>query len=237
MRLAATTQESFRRELIKRDQFCILSKICHEVCEAAHIVNREWLTTENKQLKYAKGNGLLLNSNLHKEFDMHYWTIKLNHELWEEKKNMDFGEMESVQCDIKLYPIALKKRDSNLKLEIFNYIESGIQLPLECVNFIIQRNMIVENLHSNKIRFSPEDINSGLKKEYRKQSTKKKVKTKKTKKRHRYKTDELILIQEWFNSLRENPDKPLRVRFANTNGLDSKIFESRFSSLWKKYKN
>ena len=233
----ATTQESFRRELIKRDQFCILSNICHEVCEAAHIVNKEWLLADKKDLKFAKGNGILLNSNLHKEFDLHYWTIKLNEEIWKKKKNKDFGETETVKCEIQLYPIAIKKRDSNLKLEIFNYLDSGIELPLECVNFVMQRNKIVTERLSNPIKYASDDIRNGLKKEYRKSNAKKKVKVKKPKKRHRYKNDELIRIQEWFKNLRECPDKKLRVRFAETNGLDSKRFESRFSSLWKKYKN
>ena len=42
-RMTSITQDRFRKELIKRDQFCILSGLCHEVCDAAHLVNKEYI--------------------------------------------------------------------------------------------------------------------------------------------------------------------------------------------------
>ena len=63
-KLRCYSQESFRRELIKRDQHCILSGLSAEVSEAAHIVNKEYLETDNKELRFTKQNGILLNSCL-----------------------------------------------------------------------------------------------------------------------------------------------------------------------------
>jgi len=98
------SQESFRRDLIKRDQRCILSGLSAEVCEAAHIMNKEWLQTDSKMIKFTKQNGILLNSCLHKEFDRHFWTVDID--AYEDSGN----ELE-IKCKIKLYPPAEKKND------------------------------------------------------------------------------------------------------------------------------
>ena len=109
-KLRCYSQESFRRELIKRDQHCILSGLSAEVSEAAHIVNKEYLETDNKELRFTKQNGILLNSCLHKEFDLHFWTVQINPDSGEQQKNDDTLE---IKCDIKLFPPAIKKKKIN----------------------------------------------------------------------------------------------------------------------------
>ena len=132
------SQESFRRELIKRDQHCILSGLSAEVCEAAHIVNKEFLQNDSKEIRFTKQNGILLNSNLHKEFDMHFWTVDINKDVIKEQKKTPSLD---ITFNIKLYPPAKKKKKNNLKLDIFNY--KKITIPKACIPFFIHRNEIV----------------------------------------------------------------------------------------------
>ena len=116
-RMTTGTQDKFRKELIKRDQFCILSGLCHEVCEAAHLVNKECIKPSCKSIMFNPHNGILLNSNLHKEFDMNFWTIDMNEGSWDIiKKDIDFEKTKNYKCDIKLHPIGQKKLDTNMKL-------------------------------------------------------------------------------------------------------------------------
>ena len=144
-RMTSITQDRFRKELIKRDQFCILSGLCHEVCDAAHLVNKEYIKTNNKTLMFTPNNGILLNSNLHKEFDMNFWTIDMNADSWSiVKKTLDPNKL-TYKCKIKLYPIAEKKLKTNLNLGIFKYLEEGVDVPIECMPFIILRNEIEKN--------------------------------------------------------------------------------------------
>ena len=166
-RMAVSTQEKFRKELIKRDQSCILSGLCHEVCEAAHLVNKEWFKTSNKEHKFTQSNGILLNSNLHKEFDLHYWTIDIYKSNWEEiNRKIEEGKLENYKCDIKLYSNGQKKLETNMKLEIFDYIETGINIPVECLPFIIKRNEIYSTIYL-KNQYSLKDIDTVLKSEFK----------------------------------------------------------------------
>ena len=243
-KMTSTTQEKFRKELIKRDQSCLLSGLCHEVCEAAHLVNREWIKPSNKTLMFTPKNGLLLNSNLHKEFDMNFWTIDMNYESWSIlQKEIDPEKTATYKCNIKLYPIGQKKFDTNMSLEIFKYMETGIKIPLECMPFVIKRNIIYKNNNISN-QFTLEDIEQGLKIDFKTNKTKTKSKDKKKnksspeklrKKRTRYTNDLRKVISGWMNGLDAVPDKNIRLEFCSQNSIDPKIFESRFSRMWKKY--
>ena len=235
LRRMTSTQEKFRRELIKRDQSCILSNLCHEVCEAAHLVNKEWIESPYKDTKFTRCNGILLNSNIHKEFDLHYWTVDMNEGSWDIiKKNIDIGQTSTYKCDIKLYHIGEKKRSTNMKLEIFNYIDSGIELPIECIPFIIKRNEIYRTINCTE-KYSLDDIDkclkSGLKKKKR---MVKKSPSKKTK-RTRYTKVQDQTLKAWMNTLERKPDKTRRIQFCAEYGFNENVFEKRFSKIWKNH--
>ena len=235
------TQDKFRKELIKRDQFCILSGLCHEVCEAAHLVNKECIKPSCKSIMFNPHNGILLNSNLHKEFDMNFWTIDMNAGSWDIiKKDIDFEKTKNYKCDIKLHPIGQKKLDTNMKLEIFTYLKDGINVPVECIPFVITRNIIYKNRYlTEHVDLSQIDI--ALKIEYKtKRATKtkrKRIKSpgKPVKKRVRYSKIQKELISTWIKGLHEKPHQTQRHEFCEKNNLENKIFEARFSKLWKKY--
>ena len=156
------TQERFRRELIKRDQTCILSKLCYEVCEGAHIVNKEWVCKNDKKIRFSKCNGILLNSNLHKEFDRYYWSINVENLCINELDNQN---IRSVECPIYLYPTALTKKNLGMQLEIFNY--NSINLPIECIHFVEVRNKFINKFIYNTDKFSENDIVKCLSKDIR----------------------------------------------------------------------
>jgi len=237
-RMTSITQDRFRKELIKRDQFCILSGLCHEVCDAAHLVNKEYIKTSSKTLMFTPDNGILLNSNLHKEFDMNFWTIDMNSENWDKiKKTLDPNKL-TYKCDIKLYPVGEKKLKTNLNVGIFKYLETGIEVPIECMPFIILRNEIEKNKKISN-QFTIEDIEKGLKIDF-KPNKKKRKRTKKspekTKKRTRYTSDQQKIISNWVDTLATAPNKTERTEFCERSGLNTKTFETRFAKLWKKYK-
>ena len=247
------SQESFRRELIKRDQHCILSGLSAEVSEAAHIVNKEYLQTDTKELRFTKQNGILLNSCLHKEFDLHFWTVFIDQDLWEqERENKDILE---IKCTIKLYPPALKKKTHHLKLAIFEY--DMITIPMGCVPFFNIRNKIVEQKFYNPNSYSEALISKYIKYEFtstssivgennilyndlssskKKTKTKSKLKNKSTKKkRSRYTKDNINHIHNFIHNYKEEQKKPTieeRKKFCETNSIDSKIFEVRFPKYW-----
>ena len=241
-RMTSATQDRFRKELIKRDQNCILSGLCHEVCDAAHLVNKEWIKPSNKTLMFTPKNGILLNSNLHKEFDLNFWTIDMNYESWEViRKSIDPEKTPTHKCNIKLYPIGQKKFDTNMKLEIFNYLDTGIELPIECMPFIIKRNNVYKTRYITN-HISLDQIEEGLKADFKTETKKvKKRKSspekKKKKKRIRYTDDQRKIINGWIGNQGSSPDKDERLEFCRQHNLDNNIFETRFSKLWKKYKH
>ena len=155
------SQESFRRELIKRDQHCILSGLSAEVCEAAHIVNKEFLHNVSKEIRFTKQNGILLSSNLHKEFDMHFWTVDIDDSLWEQSKKDDSLD---ITFTVKLYPPAKKKKQNNLSLDIFNY--THITIPKACIPFFIHRNEIVVDKLYNPNNYTYDTISQHIKDEF-----------------------------------------------------------------------
>ena len=252
-KLRCYSQESFRRELIKRDQHCILSGLSAEVSEAAHIVNKEYLETDNKELRFTKQNGILLNSCLHKEFDLHFWTVDINHDLWlQQKDNKDILEL---TCTIKLYPPAIKKKLNHLKLSIFNY--DTITIPMGCVPFFNMRNQIVKRKFYNPNCYTEEFISSHIKSDFLSNSSKpstiersisndntsskKRIrqKSKSTKKkRSRYTKTVVTSIREWITRCKENKKDPPtleeRKTFSENIGIDHKVFESRFVKYWRK---
>ena len=166
-RVTSATQDRFRKELIKRDQYCILSGLCHEVCDAAHLVNKAWIKPSNKALMFTPKNGILLNSNLHKEFDLNFWTIDINPEKWDTVcECIDPVKTPTYKCDIKLYPIGQKKFDTNMKLEIFNYLDTGIEIPIECMYFVIKRNKVYKAKYTPN-HISLDQIEQGLKADFK----------------------------------------------------------------------
>jgi len=249
-KLRCYSQESFRRELIKRDQHCILSGLSAEVSEAAHIVNKEYLETDNKELRFTKQNGILLNSCLHKEFDLHFWTVEINQEEWDENKK-NHNKIE-IKCNIKLYPPALKKKLNHLKLSIFNY--DSIIIPMGCVPFFNIRNKIVEQKFYNPNSYSEDLILKYIKPEFShttsitetqitsfnkrnvtKKKNKSKTKTKQLKKRSRYTKAEITFIRDWIRTFKYEQKKPSleeRKVFCKNIDIDDKIFESRFVKYW-----
>ena len=254
-KLRCYSQESFRRELIKRDQHCILSGLSAEVSEAAHIVNKEYLKTDNKEIRFTKQNGILLNSCLHKEFDLHFWTVEIDQEKW--NKKMNEKNIVEIKFNIKLYPPAIKKKLNNLKLDIFNY--ETITIPLGCVPFFNIRNKIVEQKFYNPNSYSEELITKYIKKGFInndfiseqeiisfnkeqgvKKKTKSKSKSKQTKVRSRYTKTEISFIRNWIITFKDDQKKPTmdqRKKFCNDIGIDDKIFESRFVKYWNNTKN
>jgi len=241
--MTSATQDRFRKELIKRDQFCILSGLCHEVCDAAHLVNKEYIKPSNKTIMFTPNNGFLLNSNLHKEFDMNFWTIDMNAESWDiVKKTLDPNKT-TCPCKIKLYPIAEKKLTTKLKLGIFKYLDINIDIPIECIPFIILRNEI-EKTKKLSNQFTLGDIENSLKIEFKpnkKKRKKLKINIKQTsckikKTRTRYTNEQRKTISAWINNLEAVPDRSNRFEFCQRVDLNPKTFEARFSKLWKKYK-
>ena len=234
------SQESFRRELIKRDQQCILSGLSAEVCEAAHIVNKEYLQSDSKEIRFTKQNGILLNSCLHKEFDLHFWTVDIDESLWIDKQS-DVSELE-ITCNIKLYPPAEKKKKNNLKLAIFDY--THITIPKACVPFFIHRNEIVIDKFYNPNHYTYDTISKYIKNEFKairnhRDCTKTYSKINKTKKKKRVKYTNSVIeqIKTWTIIYKDQQQKPTlqeRKEFCMDIGIDAKVFESRFTKYWNK---
>jgi hypothetical protein len=68
-----TKQEQFRKEIIARDEKCIVTQKFESIeCEACHIIPVEYGGT------YDINNGLLINSIHHKTFDKNLWCINPN---------------------------------------------------------------------------------------------------------------------------------------------------------------
>ena len=237
------TQEKFRRELIKRDQTCLLSKLCYEVCEAAHIVNKEWLCKKDKEIRFSKCNGILLNSNLHKEFDRYYWSINISDACKYDSSNL---KGRHIECPILLYPPALTKKGLGMQLEIFKY--DTIKIPVECLHFLEVRNKFIESYIYNTNLYSEADISKCLRKDIRDSLNLDEtinnnqlvdiINIKNTspgkKKRVRYTKAHKALINSWMTSLDNIPTPEERERFCEVNDLDKHIFQSRFTKLWKK---
>jgi len=245
-KIIAGTQDKFRRELVKRDQTCLLSKLCYEVCEAAHIVNKEWLCKKDKEMRFSKCNGILLNSNLHKEFDRYYWSVDITEAC--EQNTADIKERQ-IECPILLYPPALTKKDLGMQLEIFKY--DTIKMPVECLHFLEVRNKFIDTYIYNTNLYSENDISKCLRKDIRESlyvgddtqinSTESKIHIssgKKAspgkKKRVRYTKDQKSIINSWMSSLDNIPVPEERERFCEVNNLDKHVFQSRFTKLWKK---
>ena len=157
------SQRSFRQDLIKRDQCCILSGLSAEVCEAAHIVNKEWLRPDSNNIRFTNQNGILLNRCLHKEFDLHFWSI----DICENYTSLlsEYKDTSDIECGIKLYPPAKKKKKNNLKLAIFDY--TTITIPVVCIPFFKERNEFVRQKVYNKSIYTSEDIQLHIKDEFK----------------------------------------------------------------------
>ena len=93
-------QNSFRKELIKKYNKCLISDSIDIECEACHII--PYSICKNFDID----NGLLLSSDLHKTFDKYYWSINPNTLKIEINKNInDCGKIkkyENVQINLNL---------------------------------------------------------------------------------------------------------------------------------------
>ena len=250
------SQENFRSSLIKRDQQCILSGLAAEVCEAAHIMNKEWLETNSKEIKFTKQNGILLNSCLHREFDKHFWTVDIDTQIDTDKDTNEF----EITCNIKLYPPAEKKKRYKLKLAIFEY--NTITISRGCIPFFKERNKYVEQKIYNPNVFTCEDIQKHIKDEFNShihtQSTRKskptsslkrpklskrtnsskRTKSSKPTKKKRLSKETCAEIEKWIKKYKSSESKPTkeeRERFSTANNISPVLFESRFTQYWRKY--
>lgn len=240
------TQEKFRKELIKRDQTCLLSKLCYEVCEAAHIVNKEWLCKKDKEIRFSKCNGILLNSNLHKEFDRYYWSVNIKKAVAQNTANI---KERHIECPILLYPPALTKKDLGMQLEIFKY--DTINMPVECLHFLEVRNKFIDAYIYNTNLYSETDISKCLRKDIREslnlesgiELINKESRIRRTvvkspslgkKKRVRYTKEQKSTINSWISSLDNIPLPEERERFCEVNNLDKHVFQTRLPKYWKK---
>jgi hypothetical protein len=85
-------QDSFRKELIKKYNRCIISNSIDIECEACHIV--PYAICKNFDID----NSLLLSSDLHKTFDKYYWSINPNTLKVEINKNInDCGKIKKYE--------------------------------------------------------------------------------------------------------------------------------------------
>ena len=93
-------QDSFRKELIKKYNRCIISNSINIECEACHII--PYSICKNFDID----NGLLLSSDLHKTFDKYCWSINPKTLKVEINKNInDCGKIknyEDTTVNIKL---------------------------------------------------------------------------------------------------------------------------------------
>jgi hypothetical protein len=93
-------QDSFRKELIKKYNRCIISNSIDIECEACHII--PYSICKN----FDVDNGLLLSSDLHKTFDKYCWSINPKTLKVEINKNIkDCGKIknyEDTTVNIKL---------------------------------------------------------------------------------------------------------------------------------------
>jgi putative restriction endonuclease len=93
-------QDTFRKELIKKYNRCIISHSIDIECEACHII--PYAICKN----FDVDNGLLLSSDLHKTFDKYCWSINPNSLKVEINKNInDCGKIknyEDTTVNIKL---------------------------------------------------------------------------------------------------------------------------------------
>ena len=93
-------QNSFRKELIKKYNKCLISDSIDIECEACHII--PYSICKNFDID----NGLLLSSDLHKTFDKYYWSINPNTLKIEINKNINgcgkIKKYENVQINLNL---------------------------------------------------------------------------------------------------------------------------------------
>ena len=93
-------QDTFRKELIKKYNRCIISNSIDIECEACHII--PYSICKNFDID----NGLLLSSDLHKTFDKYCWSINPKTLKVEINKNInDCGKIkkyEDTTVNIKL---------------------------------------------------------------------------------------------------------------------------------------
>ena len=93
-------QDSFRKELIKKYNKCIISDSIDIECEACHII--PYSICKNFDID----NGLLLSSDLHKTFDKYLWSINPNTLTVKINKNInDCGKIkkyEDTKVNIRL---------------------------------------------------------------------------------------------------------------------------------------
>ena len=74
-KISRNLQKVFRHKLINRDKRCLITSAPPIICEAAHIVEVKNHRKHPDINIYHPSNGLLLRSDIHRLFDLNYWTI------------------------------------------------------------------------------------------------------------------------------------------------------------------
>jgi hypothetical protein len=112
-------QDTFRKELIKKYNRCIISNSIDIECEACHII--PYSICKN----FDVDNGLLLSSDLHKTFDKYCWSINPKTLKVEINKNInDCGKIKNYEDTT--VNIKLNNRLYNNLLYHYNILRSGI---------------------------------------------------------------------------------------------------------------
>jgi len=114
-------QDTFRKELIKKYNKCIISNSIDIECDACHII--PYSICKNFDID----NGLLISSDLHKTFDKYYWSINPNTLKIEINKNInDCGKIKNYN-DIKINIKINNNLYNNLLYHYNNFLKNKIE--------------------------------------------------------------------------------------------------------------
>ena len=115
-------QDSFRKELIKKYNRCVISDSIDIECEACHII--PYSICKNFDID----NGLLLSSDLHKTFDKYCWSINPKTLKVEINKNInDCGKIKNYE-------------DTTVNIKLNNRLYNNLLYTFYIIN--LQKNMI-----------------------------------------------------------------------------------------------
>ena len=116
-------QDTFRKEVIKKYNRCIISHSIDIECEACHII--PYSICKNFDID----NGLLLSSDLHKTFDKYYWSINPKTLKVEINKNInDCGKIKNYEDTI--VNIKLNNRLYNNLLYHYNIMHMHMHMHM-----------------------------------------------------------------------------------------------------------
>ena len=120
-------QDTFRKEVIKKYNRCIISHSIDIECEACHII--PYSICKNFDID----NGLLLSSDLHKTFDKYCWSINPKTLKVEINKNInDCGKIKNYEDTI--VNIKLNNRLYNNLLYHYNIMHMHMHMHKHKIN-------------------------------------------------------------------------------------------------------